>query len=91
MSEEFFTCFLGDKLTIDARRYTSELLVEFRNFLAEKSNENLKPEVVYALLDKATRRQFSEPSSLTAFFFVRSVGGRGRLVPTDMLRVFAKL
>jgi hypothetical protein len=59
-------------LTIDARRYTSELLVEFRNFLDEKLSENLKPEVVYALLDKTMGRQFSEPSSLTAFFFVRS-------------------
>jgi hypothetical protein len=44
MSEDSFTCFSGDKLTIDARRYTSELLVEFRNFLAEKSSENLEPE-----------------------------------------------
>ena len=73
------------------QRYISELLVEFRNFHAEKSSENLKPEVMYALLDKTMGRHFSEPSSLTAFFFVRSVGGRCRLVITDMFRVLAKL
>ena len=73
------------------RRYISELLVEFRNFHAEKSSENLKPEVANALLDKAMGIFFSKPSSLTEFFFVRSFGGRGRLVITDMLLVFAKL
>ena len=73
------------------RRSISELLVEFRNFLAEKSSENLKPEVANALLDKAMGKNCSKPSSLTEFFFVRSFGGRGRLVITDMLLVFAKL
>jgi hypothetical protein len=77
-------------LTID-ERYISELLVEFSYFSAEKSSENLKPEVANALLEKAMGKIFSEPSSLTEFFFVRSVGGRGRLVITDMLLVFAKL
>ena len=77
-------------MTVD-EQYISELLVVFRYFPAEKSGENWKLEVANALLDKARGKLFSEPSSLTEFFFVHSVGGRGRLVITDMLLVFAKL
>ena len=75
MSEDFFHLFFGRP----------------RYFPAEKSSENLKAEVANALLDKAMGKLFSKPSSLTEFFFVRLVGGRGRLIITDMLLVFAKL